>query len=70
MFSGTEEISIGMYFDGVNPGRWNIGLNRGELIDTGAFTHTNGSPFWQVYLKLVILIHSQGFLITGCNNYM
>ena len=29
VFSGTEEISIGMYFEGVYPGRWNIGLNRG-----------------------------------------
>lgn len=68
VFSGTEEISIGMYFEGVYPGRWNIGLNRGELTDTGALTHTNGSTFWQVYLKLVIVIHSHGFWITGCHN--
>lgn len=59
---------MGMYFEGVNRGRWNTRLNRGELIETGALTDTNGSTFWQVYPKLVIVVHSDGSLMIGYNS--
>lgn len=36
---------MGMSFEGVNRGRWNTRLNRGELIETAALTDTNGSTF-------------------------